>query len=143
MFVYVLELEDRHYYVGIAEDLGLRLWTHFKGKGTGSSWTKKYKPIKVIHYSEVFPKTRKRAEIVETECTLRLAKAVGFLNVRGAGFSVSRDDYPISWDEKLDGVQAAKFDKMVAMPEKELKKLMKRKYKEWLKGKGTGRKPKE
>ncbi|MBM5146957.1 GIY-YIG nuclease family protein, partial [Vibrio parahaemolyticus] len=40
MYVYVLELENQNYYVGIAEDIGLRLWTHFKmGSKVGSAWT--------------------------------------------------------------------------------------------------------
>lgn len=142
MYVYVLELEDQKYYVGIAENIGLRLWTHFKGKGTGSAWTEKYKPKKVIHCSEITPKTRKRAEMIETQCTLRIAKAVGFLRVRGAGFSVSKEDYPKNWDEKLDQVPVANFDKMIPLSKKDLNTLMKGKYKVWLKGKKKGRKPK-
>lgn len=142
MFVYVLKLEGERYYVGIAEDIGLRLWTHFKGKRTGSAWSKKFKPLKVIHCSEIFPKTRERAQLVETECTLRIAKAVGFSKVRGAGFSVSREDYPKSWDEKLSGVKCANFNEMLPMSKKELESLMKGKYQVWLEGKKKGRQPK-
>lgn len=142
MFVYVLELEDKRYYVGIAEDIGLRLWTHFRGKGTGSAWTKKYNPLKVIHCSQVVPNTRKKAEIIENECTLRIAKLVGFSKVRGAAFSASSESYPKSWDEKLIGIPEAKFEKMKPLSETDLNILMRGKYKVYIEGKKKGRNPK-
>ncbi|EGR0439659.1 GIY-YIG nuclease family protein [Vibrio parahaemolyticus] len=143
MYVYVLELENQNYYVGIAEDIGLRLWTHFKmGSKVGSAWTKKYKPIKVVHCSEIFPKTKWKSELVETQCTLRIAKLKGFSKVRGAGFSISNEDYPKSWDEKLAGVPPADFDKMKPLSNQELKVLFKGKYELWLEQRKKRRKPK-
>ena len=46
--VYVLKLEQDKYYVGWSgrDDLS-RIEEHFAGKG--SSWTKRYKPVRLIH----------------------------------------------------------------------------------------------
>jgi predicted GIY-YIG superfamily endonuclease len=143
MHVYVLELEERKYYVGIAKDVGLRLWEHFKmGSKTGSAWTKKFKPLRIIHLSEIFPKTQWKAEEVERQCVLRIAKTVGFSNVRGAGFSASKEDYPENWDAYLVNVPPANFDKMTPPNKKELEDLMKEKYQLWLSDRKRRRKPK-
>lgn len=133
MHVYVLELENQKYYVGVAEDVGLRLWQHFKmGDKTGSSWTKKHKPIKVVHISEIFPKKKWRYLEVEKQCVLRIASAVGFTRVRGAGFAISEEQYPQSWDDYLVGVPAADFRRMTPPSKQELDTLMKGKYQKWL-----------
>jgi predicted GIY-YIG superfamily endonuclease len=44
--VYVLELEEDKYYVGITYNLNIRLAQHIAG--TGAKWTRLYKPKKVI-----------------------------------------------------------------------------------------------
>ena len=46
MFIYVLKLEKEKYYVGITKNPHFRLENHFTGKG--ASWTKRYRPIKLI-----------------------------------------------------------------------------------------------
>ena len=46
MYIYILKLEKDKYYVGKSSKLYKRLDDHFNLYG--SSWTKKYKPIKVI-----------------------------------------------------------------------------------------------
>lgn len=131
MYLYVLLLDSDKYYVGVAEDIGLRLWTHFKMAGkTGSAWTKKYRPLSVIHCSQC-PDTPNDFKRIERECTLRLAKLKGFSNVRGSGYSLSDDNYPASWDEHLTDVLPADLDKMKPLSEKELLTLMKGKYELW------------
>ncbi|QIR16613.1 GIY-YIG nuclease family protein (plasmid) [Shewanella aestuarii] len=125
-------MENQKYYVGIAEDVGLRLWTHFKmNSKTGSAWTKKYKPLRVLHISEI-KQSKWKYKAVERECVLRIAKAVGFANVRGAGFSLSQEAYPANWDDKLVEIPAADFSKMTPPTKEELKNLMKGKYQLWL-----------
>ena len=54
MFVYVLKLEQDKYYVGITEDEN-RINSHFNS--TGSSWTKKYKPVSVVEKIDNADKT--------------------------------------------------------------------------------------
>ena len=44
--VYVLELENKKYYVGKTTNFDERFKQH--KNGVGSFWTKKYKPIKVV-----------------------------------------------------------------------------------------------
>ena len=45
MLIYILELENKKYYVGKTTNPDFRLEQHFNN--SGSQWTKKYKPIKV------------------------------------------------------------------------------------------------
>ena len=46
IYIYVLQLELNKYYVGKTNNPTFRLKSHFNA--TGSAWTKKYKPIKII-----------------------------------------------------------------------------------------------
>jgi len=46
VFIYILELENKKYYVGKTTNPDFRLQQHFNS--SGSQWTKKYKPKKVL-----------------------------------------------------------------------------------------------
>jgi hypothetical protein len=46
VYIYILELENNKYYVGKTTNPGFRLEQHFNN--SGSQWTKKYKPIKIL-----------------------------------------------------------------------------------------------
>ena len=46
VYIYILELEQHKYYVGKTNNPEFRIESHFDSNG--SSWTKKYKPIKLI-----------------------------------------------------------------------------------------------
>ncbi len=132
MYLYVLLLEDDKYYVGMAEDIGLRLWTHFNNKNkTGSAWTKKFKPLKVIHCSLCKGHLIYTFKNIEKQSTLRLAKLKGFAKVRGAGFSLSNAEYPSSWDEKLTNIPKANLNLMTPLSSDELNNLMKDKEDLW------------
>lgn len=138
MYLYVLLLEDEKYYVGMAEDIGLRLWTHFKmSDKTGSAWTKKHKPRSVIHCSKLEGSMHDFKRI-EQQATLRLAKLKGFSSVRGGGFSLTTENYPNSWDEKLDDIPPADLGSMNPISPKKLKELMVGKYQLWLKQRREG-----
>jgi len=138
MHLYVLLLENDKYYVGMAEDIGFRLWTHFKmSDKTGSAWTKKHKPISVIHCSKI-EGTMKNCKRIEQQAALRLAKLKGFSSVRGAGFSLTTENYPSSWDDRLDSVQPADMDSMSPISNAELRELMKGKYQLWLEKRREG-----
>ena len=129
--LYVLLLEENKYYVGMADDLGLRLWEHFKmGRKTGAAWTKKYRPVSVLHASKHQGSWQKLKQL-EQQATLRLAKKQGFANVRGGGFSLTTDDYPAAWDEQLEQVTPADMTSMKPINASELKQMMRGKYAEW------------
>ncbi|WP_319477386.1 hypothetical protein [Marispirochaeta aestuarii] len=115
----------------MTEDIGYRLWEHFKmPHQTGSAWTKKYLPVSVIHCSEIHG-TMEDFKWIERQSTLRLAKLKGFENVRGGGFSLTTSDYPAGWDEHLKNVPAAKLDLMKPLSKSELNELLKGKYDQW------------
>ena len=46
VFIYVLELENKKYYIGKTTNPDFRIEQHFNS--SGSQWTKKYKPIKIL-----------------------------------------------------------------------------------------------
>ena len=78
--VYVLECSSQGqgptYYVGPTDSLARRLAQHFLG--TGSLWTKKYKPQKVLSVQE-------GGKALETAGTVQLMILHGWKNVRGGG----------------------------------------------------------
>ena len=64
-YTYVLECEDGSFYIGQASDLIARWNQHLSGQG--AEWTKRHKPIKIIHH-EIFPS---REEAVAREKELK------------------------------------------------------------------------
>ncbi len=78
MYVYALELDNNKYYIGKTTNLIKRYETHICG--LGSSWTKKYKPIRIIEI-----RTSKQL-LDELETTLIYMNKYGIDNVRGACF---------------------------------------------------------
>jgi predicted GIY-YIG superfamily endonuclease len=48
VYIYVLELVEGKYYIGKTNNPGFRIEQHFLSGG--SSWTKKYNPIKLYNY---------------------------------------------------------------------------------------------
>ncbi len=50
VYIYVLQLEQNKYYIGKTSQPDIRIDSHFKS--SGSMWTKKYKPIKILELIE-------------------------------------------------------------------------------------------
>ena len=46
VYIYVLQLENNKYYIGKTKEPNFRINNHFNANG--SSWTRKYKPLKVL-----------------------------------------------------------------------------------------------
>lgn len=129
--IYVLLLENDCYYVGMSTNIRLRLWEHFKmGNKSGSAWTRKNKPLKVIHLSEISGNITNLKEI-ENDFTLRLAKLKGFEKVRGAGFCLSTDNVPKKWILRLQNIKPANMDEMIEVKSKELKEMLKGQFEVW------------
>ena len=77
--VYVLELQDGHYYVGITYSLNLRMAQHWSG--VGAKWTRLHKPIAIREI--VYPAT----EEDENNKTQELMEKYGYDKVRGGKWS--------------------------------------------------------
>ena len=77
ILLYVLSLSNGKYYIGKSQQFEVRLGQHIGGGG--SSWTKKYKPKKVVE-------TIEGDDGDEDKMTLRYMKKYGIDNVRGGSF---------------------------------------------------------
>ena len=78
MFIYILQLEEGKYYVVKTTQPSFRIDSHFHG--SGSSWTKKYKPLNVL---EMIPNCD---AYDEDKHTIRCMEKYGIQNVRGGSF---------------------------------------------------------
>jgi len=76
--IYTLQLVDGKYYVGKSKDPIERIYNHISD--TGSAWTQKYKPMKIISICEM------KDNFDEDTHTLNLMKEKGIMNVRGGSF---------------------------------------------------------
>lgn len=78
LYIYVLRLENNKYYVGKTTKQEFRVDQHFNGDG--STWTKKYKPIKIIEMTE-------GDEWDEDKYVKIYMKKYGIYNVRGGSYA--------------------------------------------------------
>jgi hypothetical protein len=76
--IYVLELEDKKYYIGKTKDPDFRIEQHFNS--FGSQWTKKYKPKKILEIISGCD------NFDEDKYTLKYMEKFGINNVRGGTF---------------------------------------------------------
>jgi len=77
--IYVLELEDDCFYIGITMNLNLRIAQHLAG--SGAQWTKMHRPVKIV---EVFYEGCTRQK--EDEVTKRYVEIYGAECVRGGSW---------------------------------------------------------
>lgn len=70
--VYVLELENERYYVGITYNLNLRLAQHWAGEG--AVWTRSHPPLKLLEVHQ---------NRTEEDVTLDMMLKYGYERVRG------------------------------------------------------------
>lgn len=85
-FVYVLELENDKYYVGITVDPEKRFQQHFKGNKLSSNWCKQNKPIRIIESFDSGTKIMTEARSLEDQTTLKYILLYGAENVRGGKY---------------------------------------------------------
>jgi hypothetical protein len=80
VIIYILELEDGKYYVGRTKNLDKRFKDHVSG--VGSSYTKKYKPIRIKEsYHDMNP-------FDEDKFVIEYMHKYGIDNVRGGSYSM-------------------------------------------------------
>lgn len=77
--IYVIQLRCGKYYVGKTTDINRRYEEH--KSGNGSSWTSKYKPIKIMEVRPI------KDEHDENNTTKDLMKKYGVDNVRGGSYT--------------------------------------------------------
>ena len=77
--LYVLNLEQNKKYVGMTNNLNIRLSQHYDG--SGAKWTRLYKPISVERI--IYPATEND---IENKITLELMQMYGKDNVRGGSY---------------------------------------------------------
>ncbi len=87
-YIYVLECENNKFYIGKSSNPSFRLEKHFNCEG--SSWTKRYKPIKVI---ELIQSTD---SLDEDKITKKYMMKFSIQNVRGGSYTkFELDDWMI------------------------------------------------
>lgn len=77
--IYVLELEQEKYYIGITYNLNLRYAQHLSG--SGAKWTRLYKPMRIV---EIIVSGASLE--LENATTLRYKELYGHGNVRGGSW---------------------------------------------------------
>lgn len=77
--IYILECEDKKYYIGKTNNEIDRIESHFSNRG--SYWTKKYKPIQVLK------KYNNCDNYDEDKYTIKMMSKYGIENVRGGSFT--------------------------------------------------------
>jgi predicted GIY-YIG superfamily endonuclease len=87
-YIYILQLEKNKYYIGKTKNIEKRYKEH--KDGTGSKWTKKYKPIKIINTFETI------SQFDEDKYVKEYMSKYGIENVRGGSYvSLELDDISI------------------------------------------------
>ena len=101
VFIYILELENNKYYIGKTTNPDFRLEQHFNS--SGSQWTKKYKPIKIL---ELKPNCD---DYDEDKYTRMYMDKYGVNNVRGGSYvQIKLDKVTI---ENLEKMKRTTMDK--------------------------------
>jgi len=86
-YLYVLELEEGRFYVGLTENLDRRLEDH--KSGIGADWTRQYRPLRRIHGVNTGTQDECKAKAMEDEATIALMSEHGIDRVRGGHFCQS------------------------------------------------------
>ena len=88
-YIYVLELDDSCFYVGITSRHNPmhRIEEHFSGNG--AKWSKLHKPIRLLSLIYLGLISEDEAEVIEENTTLKYMKAHGYNHVRGGTLSYS------------------------------------------------------
>lgn len=85
MFIYVLLLRDKKYYVGKSSNVEQRFLQHLQGNG--SIWTSIHEPVRVIQVQRATP------QVSEDQVVKSYMRKHGVDNVRGGSYSQVSFDY--------------------------------------------------
>jgi predicted GIY-YIG superfamily endonuclease len=84
--LYLLALEKGKFYVGQSDNPKFRFNEHLAG--TGSKWTRMFKPIKILKVQTLSLDNNKHAMLYENWMTLQAMERYGWENVRGGDYLV-------------------------------------------------------
>lgn len=92
-WLYILELEEGKYYVGITSKSPEKRFTQHKNGYIAARWTKKYKPIRIFDTKDLGLATLEQAQEFEGRATRKYMEKYGYNNVRGGILRDAEDDY--------------------------------------------------
>lgn len=82
--LYLLELENNNLYVGITRDVDKRFEQH--RSGTGSQWTSRHKPLRLLRYVNTGLTSESEATRIEDALTVQTMELFGRHRVRGGQY---------------------------------------------------------
>lgn len=87
IYLYVLELDDDCYYVGLTGDLERRFNQHLAGEGFGADWTTLHHPRHMVHSICTGTRDEREAVRIEDAVTVALMYQHGIEKVRGGCYA--------------------------------------------------------
>jgi predicted GIY-YIG superfamily endonuclease len=90
-WLYVLQLQDGKYYVGMTNRKSPNDRIKQHGGARGARWTHKHKPLGVLEVRSLGDVTKQQAEYAEHQLTLELINTYGHHSVRGGALTYSGD----------------------------------------------------
>lgn len=87
--IYVLELQNKKYYVGKTTQFEKTISKVFRGKG--SVWSKMFPPVKVIRTETIVLDNEDAIDIILNKITIETMMEFGWQNVRGGFFTNSNE----------------------------------------------------
>ena len=90
-WLYVLELEEGKYYVGITSKTPEERFKEHQNGFLAARWTKKYRPIKIIDTKNLGSIAKEEAEAYEAKVTRKYIDRYGLNNVRGGDLTDEGD----------------------------------------------------
>lgn len=90
-WLYVLELEDSKWYVGITSKTPEQRFAEHVAKKRAAYWTMSHRPLSIESKEYLGPVSKEQAEKYEDEITLNLMRERGINNVRGGNLRDTED----------------------------------------------------
>ena len=100
-YIYVLELENGHYYIGQSRNPDKRFKSHIEGKG--AKWTKQHKAIRIVETRTTEALVESEAQLFEDEVTLEYAIKYCADKVRGGGYTQVEN---VRWPQEVLDAEA-------------------------------------
>lgn len=90
-YLYVLKLEKDKYYVGITSQTVEKRFNEHKTGIRAANWTKKYKPVEIVHSRMLGIITKQDAEVIENKAVREYINTYGINRVRGGDITDTID----------------------------------------------------
>ena len=119
-YLYVLKLEKDKYYVGITSQTVEKRFNEHKTGIRAANWTKKYKPVQIIHSRQLGVMNKADAEAIENKTVREYINTYGINRVRGGDITETIDLFIfrrniIDKQYTLDILQAMLFGAYLAL----------------------------